>query len=63
MTEVFVVVQGEYSDYRILRIYADKAKAEAFVASENNKKYSAYDPPEIEEHDLCDDLPVSEVTE
>jgi len=29
--DVFVIVGGEYSDFRIVKVFTDKAKAEAYV--------------------------------
>lgn len=43
MKKIFIVTDGEYSDYRILAVYDDRTLAELFAARAN---------AEVEEHDL-----------
>ena len=46
--KVYVVTQGEYSDYHIEQIFTDRDKAELFCTTLNVDYYA---PPEIEEYE------------
>lgn len=50
--KVFVVTEGEYSDYRILAVFRTKEEAEEFVRPVNNPDVECWDDPEIEEYTL-----------
>lgn len=40
---VYIITQGEYSDYHIVTVFDDKDKAEAFVEAYNKHKRSEYE--------------------
>lgn len=46
--KVYIVTQGEYSDYHIEEVFTDREKAEIFCATLNEKYYAF---PEIEEYE------------
>lgn len=48
MTTVYVVTQGEYSDYRIVGVYSTKEAAEALCKKLNTRKY--HDEAQVEEY-------------
>lgn len=48
--KIYVVTQGEYSDYHIIGVFLDKAKADALAA--HNKSH--YDTMTVEEYDTAD---------
>lgn len=63
MNKVYIVTEGEYSDYRIEACFSTKKKAQEYI--KNNKKIqSKYYYPNIEEWDLdsnCDIVDIIDV--
>ena len=54
MDKVYVVTSGEYSDYRIVKIFTDKAKAEKYA--ELYQKTDCWaDNTQVEEYEIYDD--------
>ena len=49
MTTAYVVTQGSFSDYSIVKVFLDKEKAERFVDIYSR---GSYDDPRIEEHEI-----------
>ena len=58
---IYLVTSGEYSDYHIDAVFADKEKAERFCALKNNE-YNDYNEYEIEEWEE-DDVEIDTVSE
>jgi hypothetical protein len=50
MTTVWIVTQGEYSDYHIVGVFSTKEAAEALCARINAKE--DYDKAQVEEYDV-----------
>ena len=55
--KVFVVTSGEYSDYRIDAVFADRATAQAFCDRENVSRVGYGDHKEVEEWPLLAAVP------
>ena len=51
MTTIYVVTQGDYSDYSIVGVFSSKEEAQKVVELENN---DSYDDAKIEEYELDD---------
>lgn len=47
----YVVTRGEYSDYHIVAVCADKADAEKIAERINRESYNEYDKCDIEEYE------------
>ena len=52
--KVYVITEGEYSDYHIEKVFLDKAKAEEFCALQNRKGNSYNGSWDIEEYETSD---------
>lgn len=57
MAKVYIVSAGEYSDWRINKIFLNKEKAEAY-----HKICNDYDLNDIEEYDTSDDEVITKIT-
>ena len=53
MATVYIVTAGEYSDYRIERVFLDKDKAYKYCELMGNR--NRYDDYNVEEYDTSDD--------
>lgn len=50
--KVYIVTQGEYSDYHIVTVFMDRHDAEVFCAMHNRGKYVDWDSYEILEQEV-----------